>query len=105
MLKVITAIICGVLLLWFVVLTIVETPIVQIVKLEKRIREYLVDPNTSLGEVFVDLFIIDGNYINGNMKYSETPCHTKFVKLVRSGTGFRVYNHPNMPNGKWLSCR
>lgn len=69
-----------------------------------RIEKYLVDANTKVTEIFVSTEVI-GETIQGNMTYSESATETEPVKLIRSGSGFRVYNHPEVPDSKWLSCR
>lgn len=70
----------------------------------KKISDYLVDPNTKIATIFVEPIAAD-ELIHGNMSYSESLTEKQSVRLVRSGTGFRVFNHPNIQDGKWLSCR
>lgn len=73
----------------------------------KKVNAYLVDPNTAILEIFVTTGAVDdmNGVIHGSFSYSETKSEKEFVKLVRSGTGFRIYNHPNLSDGKWMSCR
>ena len=72
---------------------------------------YLVDPNTKLQQIFVVPWAIVQEYgtgpwiIYGKVGYTERTSGTSKVKLVRSGTGFRVYGHPEVTEGKWLPCR
>lgn len=73
------------------------------------IAGYLVDADTSLPYIFVtihalnkqgDRWVIDGKY-----PFKPTPDEICKIKLIRSGTGFRVYGKPDIDEGKWLSCR
>jgi len=72
------------------------------------IAGYLVDPDTKLPYIFVtihalskhgDRWVIDGKY-----PYKPEADETCKVKLIRSGTGFRVYNNQDH-EGKWMPCR
>ena len=36
--------------------------------------------------------------------YSEEP-RPYNVKLVRQGSGFKVYGHKELPDGQWVACR
>lgn len=65
---------------------------------------YLVDPNTKLTAIYVAESVVVP-VLTGSATYSELPDKKNTVKLVRSGTGFLVYGHSNIANGKWLSCR
>lgn len=75
------------------------------------IAGYLVDPNTTLEHIFVVPWAIVQEYgsgpwiVYGKVGYTERASGTSNIKLVRSGTGFRVYGHPELTEGKWLPCR
>jgi len=70
----------------------------------KTIESYLVDANNKLSEIYVAANAASET-IQGNRSYSLVGTEAEPVKLVRSGSGFRVYNHPTVQEGKWLSCR
>ena len=72
------------------------------------VADYLVDPDTTVPYIYVPAIAIiptPGYTIHGFARYTETPTEANTIKLVRSGTGFRVYGHDKVPNGTWLSCR
>lgn len=71
----------------------------------KKISNYLTDPNTKILEIFVAIDAVSDDKIHGGSSYSEAESEKEPVRLVRSGSGFRVYKHPNISDGKWLSCR
>jgi hypothetical protein len=72
------------------------------------IAGYLVDPDTKLPYIYVTIhalsqygerWVIDGKYT-----YKASPDEICKIKLIRSGTGFRVYGKQDI-EGKWLPCR
>lgn len=75
-----------------------------------RVVDYLIDPDAKLPHVFVPFDAINlsmgtKNKVLGYTHFTEQPQHETDVKLTRSGTGFRVYNHPMIAEGQWLPCR
>jgi cytochrome bd-type quinol oxidase subunit 1 len=75
------------------------------------VADYLVDPDTKLPFVYVVDHAVIQEYgrgpwiVYGKMGYGEKEVGTQKVKLIRSGTGFRVYGHPEVKDGTWLPCR
>lgn len=68
--------------------------------------DYLIDPDAKLLCVYVSLDSIKyGNSISAKSSFTENVDALSNIKLIRSGTGFRVYNHPTIKDGQWLSCR
>jgi hypothetical protein len=75
-----------------------------------NVETFLISTKTKLSEIFVALNVFDEKpdskpVIKATSSYSEKATETENIRLVRSGTGFLVYNHPNFPAGKWVSCR
>lgn len=64
-----------------------------------------VDPQVKLNEIYVAAQAVTEQKVVGESTFSESKTDDNSVKLVRSGTGFRIYDHPTLPDGKWLSCR
>lgn len=75
------------------------------------LADYLVDPNTKLPHVYVVGWACAQEYGNGpwvvlgHQTYEPKPRGTIKVKLIRSGSGFRVYGHEELKDGTWLPCR
>lgn len=73
------------------------------------IAGYLVDADTNLPYIFVTLHAIskqgDRWVIDGKYPFKPSQDEICKIKLIRSGTGFRVYGKPDIGEGKWLSCR
>lgn len=71
--------------------------------------QYLNKSDGTLPYVFVglDSFVANsGNYyLISYSPYNSFPNKRRQIKLVPSGTGFIVYNHPFMQNGQWISCQ
>lgn len=70
-----------------------------------KIVDYLIDPDTRLSHIFVMPDALATGQITGYMPFTEEAQGISNIKLVRSGTGFRVYNHPTVKEGQWLPCR
>jgi hypothetical protein len=73
-------------------------------KTVSNIVDYLVDPDSKFLHVFVKPDAIS-QFVIGKMPFTEEAKDDSNIKLVRCGTGFRVYNHPAVKEGQWLSCR
>lgn len=73
-------------------------------KTGSNIVDYLVDPDSKFLHVFVKPDAIS-KFVIGKMPFTEEAKDDSNIKLVRCGTGFRVYNHPAVKEGQWLSCR
>jgi hypothetical protein len=69
-----------------------------------RIVDHSVDPDARLLHIFVMPSAIS-DFVIGHMPFTEEAQGISNIKLVRSGTGFRVYNHPTVKEGQWLPCR
>lgn len=71
---------------------------------QPTIVDHLVDP----GAIFLHIFVIPSaisDFVIGHMPFTEEAQGISNIKLVRSGTGFRVYGHPTVKEGQWLPCR
>ena len=71
----------------------------------ETIAGYLVDPNSKVPCIFVSPQAIIENRICGGLGYVEQSNKSNAVRLVKSGSGFRVYEHPTIIQGTWLPCR
>lgn len=80
------------------------TPKRESLILTPRIVDYSVDPDARFLHIFVMPSAIS-DFVIGNMPFTEEAQGISNIKLVRSGTGFRVYNHPTVKEGQWLPCR
>lgn len=72
--------------------------------LTPRIVDYSVDPDSRFLHIFVMPSAIS-DFVIGYMPFTEEAQGISNIKLVRSGTGFRVYDHPTVKEGQWLPCR
>lgn len=73
------------------------------------IAGYLVDPDSKLPYIFMTIHALSqqaGRWVvDGKYPYKQDADDTCKVKLVRSGTGFRVYGGKGDYEGKWMPCR
>lgn len=71
-----------------------------------KVVDFLVDPDFKLLCIFVSSDAIKyDHFVLGSVTFTETSQNDSHIKLIRSGTGFRVYNHPTVKEGQWLPCR
>jgi len=69
-----------------------------------KIVDYLVAPESRLSCIFVTPDAVT-DFVIGKMPFTEEAQGGSNIKLIRSGTGFRVYDHPTVKWGQWLPCR
>ena len=72
------------------------------------IGKYLLDVDSTLPHIFVEAeAILPGTRrtVDAKATYKVEADERFKIRVVRSGTGFRVFGHPDIPEGAWLSCR
>ena len=75
----------------------------------ETITGYLVDPFSTIPFIFVEaqaIAVVDNrSIVRGIFEYSKEKTQLAVIKLIRSGSGFRIYDHPTITQGTWLPCR
>ena len=85
---------------------VLEKPNTSWFSVKPKVVDYSTDPDAKLSCVYVSPdAILDDKHISAHSLFTESADESSSIKLLRSGTGFRVYNHPTIKDGQWLSCR